>query len=81
MVALPLVLVLNWSSTACSAVLLNFCIGSQLYKTSTMILPYVMLAGGALVGYNMKRVYDSLVRSEGEIEDDDGKNAGLDDLR
>ena len=88
MVTLPLILMLNWSSSTCSVTVHNFCRGSQLYRTSASVLPYVMLAGGAVVGYNMKRVYDlANPRGEGDgdqIEDKDGdfrKFPSYDDMK
>ncbi len=88
MVALPLILILNWSSSACGVAIQDFCRGSQLYKTSVVILPYVMLAGGAIVGYNMKRVYEMTNPNrdgdDDEIENEDegdSKSPSYDDLR
>jgi hypothetical protein len=66
MIAGPLALMLNWPSVGCSSQLTQgACRGPQLYKTSITILPYVMLAGGAIVVYNMKRVSDS-ISAEGD---------------
>jgi len=81
MVVVPFLLVLNWSSNTCSADLLNFCRGSQFYKTARTIFPYLMLAGGAIVGYNMKRVYDSLVREERKMDETETEHSSNEDMR
>jgi hypothetical protein len=61
----------------------DFCGSSQFYKTSVNILPYMMLAGGAIIGYNMKRVYDlANPGSDGDEENEDyDKSSSPDDLR
>ena len=83
LIAVPLVLVIDWSSNACSFTVKYFCRSSQLYRTGSEILPYVMLAGGAIVGYNMKRTYDlanPASDDEGEKDGDD-ETARFPDLR
>jgi hypothetical protein len=72
MLVLPVILIL-WSSNACSSATQVICRTSQFYKDSTIILPYVMLAGGAIIGYNMKRAYD-LAKQESGADDEDEEN-------
>jgi len=69
LVGLPLILVLTWSSTPCRGAVQVFCLGSHLYRMSVLIFPYVMLSGGAIIGYNMKRISDMIFASQEEEED------------
>jgi hypothetical protein len=64
----PLILVVGFSSIACN-VGTSSCI-PFLYKMLFPALPYVMIVGGVLIGYNMKRISDSLLpedEDEGEL--------------
>jgi len=73
MVCIPLVIVFGWSAETCRGTVQDFCLGSKLYRTSTTILPYVMLIGGAVIAFNMKRVSDMIYSSD---EDDSDTPSG-----
>ncbi len=49
------------------------CIRSEAYGYVVASFPYIMLGGGVLIGYNMKRVSDSINSSglDGENEEED----------
>jgi len=59
----PLVAVMNWPTRGCEFSTENVCFGSEAYKVSVTLLPYVMLIGGVIIGYNMKRISDSMNES------------------
>ena len=71
MIGLPLLLVLDWSSTTCKGAAQTFCAGSKLFKESTTVLPYVMLAGGAVMAYCMKKISERIFAIDDE-EDSEG---------
>ena len=60
LLVVPLVAVIDWPTTGCDISAVNFCTGSHAYRMMTTFLPYVMVIGGVLIGYNMKRISDSL---------------------
>ena len=57
----PVVLVINWpSGSSCSSPFMKaVCQGSRLYRASADFFPYLMLIGGVIAAYNMKRIADS----------------------
>lgn len=65
LLVMPLVVVLDWPTNSCVTSAVDFCMGSHAYKMMTNFLPYVMVVGGVLIGYNMKRISDSLRVNEG----------------
>jgi hypothetical protein len=69
MLVLPLALVVS-SSPSCGPG--TICSRSNLYRFGFTLFPYIMLGGGVIIGYNMKRLSDSLKppeSSEGEGTD------------
>ncbi len=59
MLVLPLAFVLS-SSPQCAPISGPMCSETSAYKFGISLFPYVMLAGGLIIGYNMKRIADSL---------------------
>ena len=59
------------SSAACNT--------SETYKLAVSAFPYVMIGGGMLIGYNMKRISDSMRYDErdGDASDEDGGDTAL----
>ena len=49
------------------------CIHSEVYRYLVSAFPYIMLGGGLLIGYNMKRISDSLNASARD-ESEEGRN-------
>ena len=70
----PMVFVFNWPSQGCNTSFENFCSGSQFYRTSVTILPYVMVIGGVIIGYNMKRISDSINTKDSHEEEEEESN-------
>lgn len=68
MLVLPLALVVA-TTPACTSESGSLCSTSS-YKFGLSFFPYVMLAGGLIIGYNMKRVSDSLRPPEGTRDAD-----------
>ncbi len=50
------------------------CVNSIAYKDSVTFLPYVMIGGGVMIAYNMKRISDSLGGSESDGGGDNGND-------
>jgi hypothetical protein len=46
------------------------CINSESYRYLVSSFPYVMIAGGLLIGYNMKRISDSINYDDQDEEAD-----------
>jgi hypothetical protein len=61
MLVLPLALVVS-SSPSCTPG--SVCSKSNVYRFGYTLFPYIMIAGGVIIGYNMKRLSDSLRPSE-----------------
>ncbi|MCL4519124.1 MAG: hypothetical protein M1587_08010 [Thaumarchaeota archaeon] len=59
MLVLPLALVLA-TNPVCTPNTETICSTSSAYKFVLSFFPYVMLAGGLIIGYNMKRIADSV---------------------
>ena len=59
MLVLPLALVLA-TNPVCPPSTETICSTSSAYKFVLTFFPYVMLAGGLIIGYNMKRIADSM---------------------
>ncbi len=61
----PLILVLVLGAHTCSVVAVgDACTLTSIYKVIFPSLPYIMLVGGVLIGYNLKRISDSLLPPE-----------------
>ena len=60
-ISAPVVLVISSpsGSSCASAFMREICQGSRFYWASVNFFPYLMLIGGLIAGYNMKRVADS----------------------
>jgi len=65
----PLVVVSNWNPQVCSSNSLGQqkCSTPIVYSQTVSFLPFMMVVGGLLIGYNMKRISDSL-RPHDEVE-------------
>lgn len=72
----PIVLAAFWQTTSCNHEFEDLCLGSQFYKSSISFLPYVMIIGGLIIGFNMKRISDSIIANEKEDSDTDESNDG-----
>jgi hypothetical protein len=75
----PLLLVVGWapSSTSpryCSSLFSSFCKNKELYQTSAEVLPYVMLVGGAVIAYGIRRVANSVSLDSKQPDDDIGEH-------
>jgi len=46
------------------------CINTQSYRYLVSAFPYIMIAGGLMIAYNMKRISDSINYEEPESESD-----------
>jgi len=44
------------------------CIHSDEYRYLVSLFPYIMIGGGLLIGYNMKRISDSINKEESDGE-------------
>ena len=58
----------------------SICSSNQDYRVEISTFPYVMIGGGILIGYNMKRIADSMKfdnSENGESEDGDPGDATL----
>jgi hypothetical protein len=75
MLAIPLGTVLAENS-ACRANSAE-CIHSDAYRYLVSSFPYVMIGGGLLVGYNMKRISDSINAEEEDEETDESRSNSL----
>ncbi len=59
---IPLIFILLVGGHACNVgVLVNSCTLPSNYRIMVPALPYLMVVGGVLIGYNMKRISDSLL--------------------
>ena len=60
LMGLPVIFVMYWpSGSECvSGLSRAICAGTEFYRASVGFLPYVMVIGGILVGYVMKRIAD-----------------------
>lgn len=76
----PLTLILVWSGPACGLAegqkSGEFCPTHQLFDTFVSLFPFLMVIGGVLIGYNLKRISDSLLPPK---EADDGEDDGEED--
>jgi hypothetical protein len=52
------------------------CIHSEAYRYLVSSFPYVMLGGGILIAYNMKRISDSINSPALDDEDEEGEDDG-----
>ncbi len=63
----------TWNSQACSDFSISEkCSGALIFSQTISFLPFVMIIGGVLVGYNLKRISDSL-----EPESDKGSGESV----
>ncbi|MFI5421882.1 MAG: hypothetical protein ACHQ1H_13015 [Nitrososphaerales archaeon] len=53
------------------------CIHSEAYRYLVSSFPYVMIGGGLLIGYNMKRISDSINAEEEDEESDESRSNSL----
>lgn len=53
------------------------CIHSEAYRYLVSSFPYIMIGGGLLIGYNMKRISDSINAEEVDEESDDTRRDSL----
>jgi low affinity Fe/Cu permease len=61
LLVVPLILILVWGSSACMQTFApSYCISTKTFMTVSSFLPFVMLVGGVLIGYRMKKIADSL---------------------
>ncbi len=62
---IPLAMILFWNQMGCYAQILghaavsHYCLPGNLDKSMELFLPFIMIVGGAMVGYNLKRISDS----------------------
>ncbi|MHB8568211.1 MAG: hypothetical protein ACYC7D_09130 [Nitrososphaerales archaeon] len=71
----PLLIVVNWPSKGCESSNPSYCSVSPFYRTAVTILPYFMIIGGVIIGYNMKRISDS-INSKSQEEEESGEDSG-----
>ncbi|MFI5420420.1 MAG: hypothetical protein ACHQ1H_05590 [Nitrososphaerales archaeon] len=75
MLVIPLGTVLAENSV-CRANSLE-CIHSEAYRYLVSSFPYLMIGGGLLIGYNMKRISDSINAEEEDEESDESRSDSL----
>lgn len=72
MLVLPVVLVFA-TNAPCTSESGSVC-STAAYKFGVSFFPYVMVAGGLIIGYNMKRVSDSLRLPESALDSETGSD-------
>jgi hypothetical protein len=79
---IPVVLILFWNHLGCfsqsleHSVVSNYCLPGNLDKNMEALLPFIMVVGGVLVGYNIKRISDSNVPPPEDLEEEESENEG-----
>jgi hypothetical protein len=77
LLVVPLVLVVVWDSPLCSLAqtptpsTAGYCPSPSLFKNFISFFPFLMIIGAVLIGYNLKRISDSLLPPKGESGEDD----------
>lgn len=80
---IPLVLMLFWNEIGCATEVLghstlsSYCPSIGIFKSADSFFPFLMVIGGVLVGYNLKRISDSFLpppEDDEEISKEDGEN-------
>lgn len=72
LLVLPLALILFWNSSGCYAIgsrVEGYCPSSYEFRILLSFLPFLMLVGGVLIGYNLKKVSDRFSPPEEEEEE------------
>jgi hypothetical protein len=65
----PVALISVWGSQNCTtSPAASYCIPSKDFKVAIDFLPFLMLIGGILIGYKMKKISDSLLPPPDEEE-------------
>ena len=77
LLVVPLILVVIWDGPACSLAQTitvgnaGYCPSLRLFKGLTSLFPFLMVIGTVLIGYNLKRISDSLLPPKEESDEDD----------
>jgi hypothetical protein len=77
LLAVPLILVVIWDGPTCglaqpaSLGASGFCPSAHLFKSLISMFPFLMVIGAVLIGYNLKRISDSMLPPKEESGKDD----------
>ncbi|SRR5487761_409428 len=77
LLVVPLIFVLVWNSSICSLSqtastgATGYCPSTHLFKSLISFFPFLMVIGTVLIGYNLKRISDSLLPPKEETDEDD----------
>ncbi len=75
----PLALVVVWNQFGCTtgslshSVMTTYCPSVGVFKSAYSLFPFLMLIGGVLVGYNLKRISDSLLPPRDDDEESENE--------
>ncbi|MDH2900950.1 MAG: hypothetical protein PXY39_08245 [archaeon] len=77
LLVVPLIFVIVWDSPICSLSQTastgasGYCPSTHLFKSLISFFPFLMVIGTVLIGYNLKRISDSLLPPKEETDEDD----------
>jgi len=77
LLVVPLVIVFSWDPRTCTSTPVGLsCKVPSVYAATVRFLPFVMILGGVIVAFNLKRISDSMRLHEEEEESESGEEEG-----
>lgn len=79
LLVVPLIVIITLGSPACTQgpSVPSYCVSSSTFKFLSSFLPFVMVVGGVLIGYRMKKISDSLKPEDDEDEEREDDNSSM----